>query len=152
MANWGDVCSRNGKFFVKVEAQVDGIRFHVKGPRRDDEQQAGQDLKYIRVAASGEASRLGELHAMKLAAKRLQDEAKVAMRGGIKTESADRIFARLQFTCDSVQEEITGPARAKADLAKLRQAAQGHVTVKESIAAMRQKSRELHQEADFELE
>ena len=66
---------------------------------------------------------------MKLAAERLQDEAKVAMRGGIKTESADRIFARLKFTCDSVQEEITGPARqserrAKADLAKLRQAAQ----------------------------
>jgi len=111
MANCGDVCSHSGKFFAKVEAQVDGIRFFVTGPRRDDENQAGQDLKYIRAAASGEASRLGELRAMKLAAKRLQDEAKVAMRGGIKTESADRIFARLKFTCDSVQEEITGPAR-----------------------------------------
>ena len=155
MANWGNVCSHNGKFFAKVEAQVDGIRFHVKGPRRDDEHHAGQDLKYIRAAASGEASRLGELRAMKLAAERLQDEAKIAMRGGIKTESANRIFARLQFTYDSVQDEITGPARqserrAKADLAKLRQAAQGHVTVKESITAMRQKSRDLHQEAEFE--
>ena len=155
MANWGNVCSHNGKFFAKVEAQVDGIRFHVKGPRRDDEHHAGQDLKYIRAAASGEASRLGELRAMKLAAERLQDEAKIAMRGGIKTESANRIFTRLQFTYDSVQDEITGPARqserrAKADLAKLRQAAQGHVTVKESIAAMRQKSRELHQGAEFE--
>ena len=49
MANWGNVCSHNGKFFAKVEAQVDGIRFHVKGPRRDDENQAGQDLKYIRA-------------------------------------------------------------------------------------------------------
>ena len=58
MANWGNVCSHNGKFFAKVEAQVDGIRFHVKGPRRDDEHHAGQDLQYIRAAASGEASHL----------------------------------------------------------------------------------------------
>ena len=135
MANWGDVCSHNGKFFAKVEAQVDGIRFYLTGPRRDDENQAGQDLKYIRAAAYGEASRLGELRAMKLAAERLQEEAKIAMRGGIKTENADRMFARIQFTYDSVHDEINGPARqserrAKADLAKLRQAAQGHVTVK----------------------
>ena len=79
---------------------------------------------------------------MVLVAKRLRDEASVAMRGGIKTENADRMFARIQFTYDSVHDEINGPARqserrAKADLAKLRQAAQGHVTVKESIAAMR---------------
>ena len=49
MTNWGSVCSHNGKFFAKVEAQVDGIRFYVTGPRRDDEHQAGQDLKYIRA-------------------------------------------------------------------------------------------------------
>ena len=75
MASWGAVCSHTGKFFAKVEAQVDGIRFYLTGPRRDDEHQAGQDLKYIRAAASGEASRLGELRAMKLATERLQDEA-----------------------------------------------------------------------------
>ena len=92
---------------------------------------------------------------MKRATERLQDEAKAAMRGGIKTEKSDRNFARIQLTYDSVQEEITGPPRqterrAKADLAKLRQAAQGHATMKEGIAAMRRKSRELQQEADFE--
>ena len=81
----------------------------------------------IRAAAFGESTRLGELRAMKRATERLQDEAKAAMRGGIKTESADRIFARFQFTSDSVQEEINGPPRqserrAKADLAKLLQA------------------------------
>ena len=61
----------------------------------------------------------------------------------------------LKLTYDSVQEEITGPPRqterrAKADLAKLRHAAQGQATVMEGIAAMRRKSRELQQEAEFE--
>ena len=155
MAQLGNVCASKGKVFAKIDVTEAKERFYMEGPRRDAEQQAVQDLTYIRAAASGESTRLGELRAMKCATKRLQDEARAAMRGGIKTESADRIFARLKFTCDSVQEEITGPARqserrAKADLAKLRQAAQGHVTVKESIAAMRQKSRDLHQEAEFE--
>ena len=35
-------------------------------------------------------------------------------------------------------------------MANLRQAAQGHATIKEGFAAMRQKNRELHQEAEFE--
>ena len=68
---------------------------------------------------------------------------------------SDCFAARIQYMEDSVQKSLAGPPRrterrAKADLAKLRQAAQGHVTVEESIAAMRQKSRELHQEAEFE--
>ena len=40
--------------------------------------------------------------------------------------------------------------RAQADLAKLRQAALGQVTITEGFAAMRRKCRELHQGADFE--
>ena len=64
MAQRGDVCSSKGKFFAKIDAQERGARFYMTGPRRDDEHQAGQDLKYIRAAASGEASRLGELRAM----------------------------------------------------------------------------------------
>ena len=61
MANQGDVYSTKGEFFAKIEAQEDGVRFHMKGPRRDTNHLAVQDLTEIRAAASGEATRLGEL-------------------------------------------------------------------------------------------
>ena len=67
MANKGDVYSSHGKFFAKIEAQEEGIRFHMKGPHREDKQQATQDLTNIRAAASGRATRLDELLAMKQA-------------------------------------------------------------------------------------
>ena len=98
MAHLGDLYTSNGKHFAKIETWEKGIKFKMTGPRREEKQQAAQDLTYIRTAGSGESTRLGELRAMKLAAERLQDEAKVAMRGGIKTQKADRIYARIQFT------------------------------------------------------
>ena len=155
MANKGDVYSSKGKLFAKIEAQEDGIRSLMKGPRREDKQQAAQDLTYIRAAASGGSTRLGELRAMKRATERLQNEAKAAMRGGIKIIRSDRIIARIKFTEDSVEKEILGPPRAterraKSDLVKLRLAAHGQVTITAGFAAMHAQSRELHQEADFE--
>ena len=102
MAQLGNVCASKGKVFAKIDVTEAKERFYMEGPRRDAEQQAVQDLTYIRAAASGESTRLGELRAMKRATKRLQDEARAAMRGGIKTESADRIFARLQFDLNNL--------------------------------------------------
>ena len=92
---------------------------------------------------------------MKQATKRLQDEAKAATRGGTKAIESDCFTARFHFVEDSKEKWIAGPTRrterrAKADLAKLRQAAQGQATITEGFAAVRQKSRELHQEAEFE--
>ena len=95
MANLGDLYMSNGKCFAKIETWEKGTKFKIVGPRREDKQQAAQDLTYIRAAGSRDSTRLGELRAMKRATERLQDEARVAMRGGIKTESSDRIFARI---------------------------------------------------------
>ena len=85
MAQLGNVHTSKGKVFAKIDTTEAKERFYMEGPRRDAEQQAAQDLTYIRAAASGESTRLGELRAMKRATERLQDEAKAAMRGGIKT-------------------------------------------------------------------
>ena len=136
MAHLGGVFTTNGKFFAKIETREGGTRFHMEGPRREDKEQAAQDLSDIRVAASGEASRLDELRAMKLATKRLQEAAKAATRGGIKDVDSDCFVARIKFVEDSVEQEIAGPPRrterrAKADLAKLREAAQGPTTTTE---------------------
>ena len=155
MAQLGDIFEKAGSYFAKIDTKEKGVRYAMVGPPRCGAQAALQDLAAIRTGAAGAPTRSEGLQAMERIAKRLRDEAKVAMRGGIKTESADRMFARIKLTYDSVHHEINGPPRqaerrAKADLAKLRQAAQGHATMKESIAAMRQKSRELHQEAEFE--
>ena len=69
MAHLGGVFTSNGKFFAKIETREGGMRFYMEGPRREDKQQAAQDLTDIRAAASGKATRLDELHAMKLATK-----------------------------------------------------------------------------------
>ena len=92
---------------------------------------------------------------MKQATKRLQDEAKEEPRGGTKAIESDCFTVRYHFVEDSKEKWIAGPTRrterrAKADLAKLRQAAQGQATITEGFAAVRQKSRELHQEVEFE--
>ena len=84
MAHLGDVYSSNDKFFAKVDTTEAGTRFKMVGPRREDKQQAAQDLTDIRAAAGGEATRLSELRAMKGVANRLLAQAKAATRGGIK--------------------------------------------------------------------
>ena len=68
--------SRLGKLATKhqkVQAIIDtdymGTRYKFTGPPRgDDEQQAEQDLCYIRAAAEGAQTRVEGLHAMQTAA------------------------------------------------------------------------------------
>ena len=76
MAHFGRVFNKNGQFIAKIYTRESDTRFAMEGPRRDDEQQAAQDLSIIRAAADGEATRTGGLKAMQLAAKRLQDAVK----------------------------------------------------------------------------
>ena len=151
MAQLGNVYTSNGKFFAKIDTTEARKRFYMEGPRREDKQHAIEDLTDIRAAASGRATRLDKLLAMKLATKRPQEEAKAALRGGTPAIGSDCFAARIKYVEDSIQKSTSGPPRrterrAKADLAKLRQAAQAHA----NITAMRQTSRELHQEAEFE--
>ena len=155
MAQPGNVYASNGRFLAKIDTTEKGKRFYMEGPRREDKQHAIEDLTDIRAAASGRATRLDKLLAMKLATKRPQEEAKAALRGGTPAIGSDCFAARIKYVEDSTQKSTSGPPRrterrAKADLAKLRQAAQAHANITDGFAAMRQKSRELHQEAEFE--
>ena len=109
MAHLGDVYTDEGKHFAKIDKTEAGMRFKMRGPCREDKQQAAQDLADIRAAASGEATRLDELRAMKLATTRLQQEAKAALRGGTSALDSDRIVARIQYVEDSIQKSIANP-------------------------------------------
>ena len=91
MAHLGDVFTSNDKFFAKIATRAGGTQFYMEGPRREDKQQAVKDLTDIRAAASGEATRLDELRAMKKASKLLQDEAKAATRGGMKAVESEKM-------------------------------------------------------------
>ena len=69
MAQLGVVCERNGQYVAKIETLDLGTRYKFTGPPRgDDEQQASQDLCYIRAAAEGTPTRVGGLQAMQSAA------------------------------------------------------------------------------------
>ena len=81
MSSLGGVCKRKGEFLAKVDTVDAGTRYYIVGPPRgDDEQQAYQDLCYIRAAAEGAPSRVEGLCAMQTAAKLLRDEAKALAR------------------------------------------------------------------------
>ena len=62
MAHLGGVISKNGRFIAKIDTKESGTRFAMEGPLRDNEQQAAQDLTYIRPAADGEAARPAGLY------------------------------------------------------------------------------------------
>ena len=76
MAHLGGVINKDGQSFAKIDTSESGTRFAMEGPPRDDEQQATQDLSFIRAAADGEVTRLSGLKAMQLTAKSLRDAAK----------------------------------------------------------------------------
>ena len=114
MAHLGDIFEKGGSYFAKIDTNEKGVRYAMKGPPRCGSQAALQDLAAIRSGAAGAPTRSEGLQAMVLVAKRLRDEASVAMRGGIKTENADRMFARIQITYDSLHDEINGPPRLQA--------------------------------------
>ena len=127
----GSIEEVDGRFIAKIDTNDSGTRFKMEGPLRDGEQEAAQDLAYIRAAADGEATRLAELQAMKLAAKLLRDAAKAAHCGGIEEVGAQTYHARMEYLDNSAKHKILGPRRAterraQADLAMLRGAALGH--------------------------
>ena len=53
MAHVGNVFHKDGQFIAKIDTSESGTRFAMAGPPRDDEQQAAQDLSFIRAAADG---------------------------------------------------------------------------------------------------
>ena len=135
MSELGVVTQKDNQFVAKIATYDLGQRYQFAGPLRgDDEQQAHQDLSYIRAAAEGAPTRAQGLHAMQTAAKLLRDEAKALARGGIKQDAAGSWFARFQYVDAGItNKEIVGPPRqserrAESDLATLREAARGKKT------------------------
>ena len=55
MAHLGNVFHKDGQFIAKIDTSESGTRFAMAGPLRDDEQQAAQDLSFIRAALTGGA-------------------------------------------------------------------------------------------------
>ena len=150
MLSLGGVCQRKGQLLAKVDTFDAGTRYYIVGPPRgDDEQQAYQDLCYIRAAAEGASTHVQGLHAMQAAAKLLRDEAKALARGGIKQDAAGSWFARFQYVDAGITKKyILGPPRqgerrAENDLAILREAALGKKTWPEQVAAMQQAAQDL---------
>ena len=157
MAQLGVVCTRNGKHVAKIATYELGTRYKFTGPPRgDDEQQAYQDLFYIRAAAEGAPTRVQGLHDMQTAAKLLRDEAKALARGGIAQDAAGSYYARFQYADAGItKKRILGPLRqgerrAENDLAILREAARGKKTWPEQVAAMQQAAQLLRERAQFE--
>ena len=129
MAHLGGVVNKNGQSIAKVDTSESGTRFAMEGPPRDDEQQATQDLSFIRAAADGEATRLGGLKAMQQAAKRLRDAAKEVPSGSIEDVDG-RFIAKIDTSESGTRIWIEGPPRdskqhAVQDLSAIRFAAGG---------------------------
>ena len=106
MAHLGFVFNKGGQSIARIDTSESGTRFAMVGPPRDDEQQAMQDLSFIRAAADGEATRFGGLKAMQLAAKslrgaaeRFRDAAKAVPSGSI--EGVDGRFIAKIDTSES---------------------------------------------------
>jgi hypothetical protein len=55
-------------FSARIDTQDSGVRYKMESPLREDQQEACQDLDYIRSAAEGDATWAQGLHSMKLAA------------------------------------------------------------------------------------
>ena len=72
----GKLATKHNKLQAVIDTDDVGTRYYFTGPPRgDDEQQAYQDLCYIRAAAEDAPTRVQGLHAMQSAAKLLRDEA-----------------------------------------------------------------------------
>ena len=156
MSELGFVTQKDSQFVAKVNTKVLGKQYQFVGPLRgQDEQQAYQDLCYIRAAAEGALTRVQGLRDMQTAAKLLRDEAKALARGGVKQDAANW-FARFQYVdCGITKKEIVGPPRqserrAENDLATLREAARAQKTWPEQVAAMQQAAQVLRENAQRE--
>ena len=89
MSQLGVVTKKNNQFVAKIATYDLDTRYEFTGPLRgDDEQQAYQDLCYIRADAEGSPTRVQGLQAMQTAAKLLRDEAKALARRGVGQDAA----------------------------------------------------------------
>ena len=145
MAQDGCVSSRNGQYFAKIDTAYDGDRYYIEGPRRHAEAQAQADLDRIRLSAGPSTPRRERLESMRNAAKTIRDAAKTnrprELEGGILERPAYSFRARIKYRDARDTCEITGPTRtskrrAEADLAKLREASQGHDTWSQQLRAV----------------
>ena len=134
LSRLGKVSTKHNKLRAVIDTDDVGVRYYFTGPPRgDDEQQAEQDLCYIRAAAAGAQTRVEGLHAMQTAAKLLRDEAKALARGGVM-QDAGSYHARFRYIDAGITEKkILGPPRqserrAENDLATLREAARAQKT------------------------
>ena len=151
MAHLGFVFNKGGQSIARIDTSESGTRFAMVGPPREDEQQAMQDLSFIRAAADGEATRFGGLKAMQLAAKRLRDTAKAVPSGSI--EGVDgRFIAKIDTSESGTRIWIEGPPRdgeqqAAQDLSAIRSAADGSATRLAKFQAMQLAASHLRDEA-----
>ena len=153
----GKVIIKHSHSQAKVDTDYMGMRYKFSGPPRgDDEQQAHQDLVYIRAAAEGSPTRVQGLQAMQTAAKLLRDEAKALARGGVGQDAAGSYYARFRYIDAGITEKrILGPPRqgehrAETDLAVIREAALEKKTWPEQITAMQHAAQRLREKAQFE--
>ena len=137
---------------ARVRYSYQNVRHAIRGPIRTAGRGAGadlaatkqlafEDLGLIRAAAEGQATRLGELHAMKKEAKRLQEAAN-ALHGGIESAGATALCARIQYKDESGRHTIRGPVRTaerrvEADLAAMRDAAQTSTSGAQQLSAIK---------------
>ena len=143
MAHLGFVFNKGGQSIARIDTSESGTRFAMEGPPRDDEQQAMQDLSFIRAAADGERTRSGGLKAMQLEAKRLRDASKAIPSGSI--EEADGRFIAM------IDTNHSGPLRddkqqAAQDLSAIRAAAAGEATRSGRLKAMQLAAGQLREE------
>ena len=151
-SNWakvGRVTKKHDNYKAEVDTYCLGERYKITGPPRgSDENKALDDLLRIRASAEKASTRAEGLESMRSVAQELRDAAKVAqsnqprkVEGGIEARPPYSYRARIQYRDTHGYHVIIGPIRtsqrrAEADLAKLREASQGHDTWSHQLRAV----------------
>ena len=90
-ARLGRVVTKHGSFKAEIDTKDEGERHYITGPPRgDDEQRASDDLLRIRASADCASTRFDGLQAMRITAKRLNDEAKMSRTSGPRLQAPRR--------------------------------------------------------------
>ena len=153
LAGLGNVVRADKGSKAKIETWHEGEKHKFSGPLRqneESEQHAYEDLRRIRAAAEAANNRREGLIAMRSTAEELRAEARTAQieqprefQGDIEEGVAYSYRARMRYkkdTCSTVVV-VRGPTRtswrrAETDLAKLREASQGHDTWTQQLRAV----------------
>ena len=156
----GCVCSHDGRHRAEFEAEDSGRKVRFKGPWRDSEDVAQDDLLTIRTAGSAMKTRTEALQLMEFQADHLKADA-IREANGIREDGGigmkqDQYRARVQFVdSNGVHREKYGPARhnerrAQADLEWMRKEAGGKPSRAEHHEAMSIEAQRLQQHAVYE--